>query len=775
MCVICRSQPCVVGALDDGTPSPDGATTSTSTGGANKSVLTILPATLPGPAQWQALISGYSWTGGSVTFGFATSAADYLGMPYSGYSEPSAFLPLSAFGQDLVRMAISNWQGVSALTIVEAPSGTHPAINIGGSSVPATAWAYYPYSATADSAGDIWFGVDKSFFSKLIGSVGPYLGSYEYATALHEFGHALGLKHPHQSTPVLDPAYDGLEYSVMSYRSYLGGPTSYYTVEAWGYPQSLMMLDIAAIQQIYGADFATEAGDTTYRFDPVTGEMTVNGVSAGVPGANRVFRTIWDGNGTDTLDLSAYSTNLRIDLNPGMGTDLNVTGFAQRAKLGTDSTGATIFAANHIYMSLLYNADTRSLIENAVGGIGDDILIGNQAANLLSGGDGADTFTGGAGADVFVFGAGDDTLRDTLAGVDGDRIADFDVTGDRVILTGVDLTLGVVAYDALTGRFSIDADGDGTVDATLWLPSGLAAIGPVLTTFSGGTEIRLGSHAPAGNSVPPPAMTVTLGSGNDIYVNQAGTALAVYGMAGADQITLGSGDDLISGGDGNDKLWGMDGADTIQGDLGTDILYGGAGNDLLYGGAGTDTAYGGTGNDTIYGGTEVDKLYGDEGDDVIYGDAGNDTIEGGDGQDAIWGDAGADILYGGAGNDVIRGGADSDKIYGDGGNDILFCGSGSKDYMTGGAGQDQFVIDFADFTAGVAASDYITDYTFGVDTVRFIGMSVSALSELSPRDTTSGLRLTLGTSNYVYFTGVTVAQLPEIGVIFDDGQDGYLV
>ena len=776
MCVICRSQPCVIGALDEGTPSPDRATTGSSTSGVNKSVLTTLPATLPGPAQWQALISGYSWTGGSVTFGFASDASDYYANPmYSGYGEPSSFLPLSSYGQDLVRMAISNWQGISALTITEAAGGVHPEINIGGSTVPSTAWAYYPYSTTADSAGDIWFGVDKSFFSKLVASSGPYLGSYEYATALHEFGHALGLKHPHQSTPVLDTAYDGLEYSIMSYRSYLGGPTSYYTIEAWGYPQSLMMLDIAAIQQIYGADFTTEAGDTTYGFDPTTGEMTVNGVSAGIPGANRVFRTIWDGSGTDTIDLSAYSTNLRIDLNPGMGTDLNVTGFAQRAKLGTDSTGATIYAANHIYMSLLYNGDTRSLIENAVGGIGDDTLIGNQAANLLSGGDGADTFTGGAGADVFVFGTGDDTLSDSLAGIDGDSVADFDVAGDRVIVTGVDLSAGVVGYDTLTGQLTIDANGDGTVDAALWLPSGLVSVGPVLTTFSGGTEIRLGSHTSSSVNLPPPAVSVTLGAGNDIYVNQTGIALAVYGMAGADQITLGIGNDLISGGDGNDKLWGLDGADTLQGDLGTDILYGGAGDDLLIGGAGTDTAYGGTGHDTIYGGTEVDKLYGEEGDDLIYGEAGADTLDGGDGHDQLWGDAGNDILYGGAGNDLIRGGAETDKLYGDAGNDILMAGTGSKDYMTGGAGQDEFVIDFADFTAGVAASDYITDFTLGVDRVRLLNMPVDALSELSPKDTTSGLRLTLGTSNYLYFTGLTAAQLSEIGVIVDDGHHGYLV
>ncbi len=583
MCVVCCSNPCVLGALDEGTPSPDRATTSATSTAANQSVLSTEPAVVPGQTQWQALISGYSWGGTTVTFGFASSGADYYGSPsYSGYGEPAMFLPLSSYGQDIVRSAAGLWQGVTSLDIVEAAAGSHPQINIGGSSVPSTAWAYYPYSTTADAAGDIWFGVDKSFFSKLISDSGPYIGSYEYATALHEFGHALGLKHPHQSTPVLDPAYDGLEYTVMSYRSYLGGPTSYYTVETWGYPQSLMMLDIAAIQAIYGADFTTLAGDTTYHFDPVTGEMTVDGVSAGVPGANRVFRTLWDGNGTDTIDLSAYSTNLKIDLNPGKGTDLNVTGFAQRAKLGTDANGATIFAANHIYMSLLYNGDTRSLIENATGGIGDDTLIGNEAANLLTGGKGDDTLTGGAGADTFVFGEGADTASDTLAGLDGDILSDFDVAADRIVVDGVTLAPGFVAYDAVTGLLAIDADGDGSADASLWLAPGLGVDTVTLADLSGATEIRLQSTTSGGNPVyVPPDTAVTLTSANDIYTNDSSVGLTVYGMAGADQITLGGADDLIYGGDGNDKLWGLAGADMIFGDAGTDTIYGGDGNDSL--------------------------------------------------------------------------------------------------------------------------------------------------------------------------------------------------
>ena len=36
--------------------------------------------------------------------------------------------------------------------------------------------------------------------------------------------------------------------------------------------------------------------------------MFIDGVGQGTPQANRIFRTIWDGNGIDTYDLSNYTT-----------------------------------------------------------------------------------------------------------------------------------------------------------------------------------------------------------------------------------------------------------------------------------------------------------------------------------------------------------------------------------------------------------------------------------------------------------------------------------
>ena len=70
----------------------------------------------------------------------------------------------------------------------------------------------------------------------------------------------------------------------MTYRSYPGRTSTGeggYTNETWGYPQTLMMHDIAALQRIYGANYTFNAGDSVYRWSPTTGEMSINGVRPG--------------------------------------------------------------------------------------------------------------------------------------------------------------------------------------------------------------------------------------------------------------------------------------------------------------------------------------------------------------------------------------------------------------------------------------------------------------------------------------------------------------
>jgi len=82
----------------------------------------------------------------------------------------------------------------------------------------------------------------------------------------------------------------------------------------------------------------------------------------------------------------------------------------------------------------LYNSDARSYVDNAIGGSGNDSLVGNAIANVLHGaggndtlvgGTGVDVLTGGDGADNFVFASGDssaasghDQITDVTQGVD---------------------------------------------------------------------------------------------------------------------------------------------------------------------------------------------------------------------------------------------------------------------------------------------------------------------------------------------------------------------
>src|SRR5262249_46294753 len=152
---------------------------------------------------------------------------------------------------------------------------------------------------------------------------------------LHELGHSLGLKHSQETGGVANvavpTAHDDSEYTVMSYRSYVGGPLTGYTNEAYGYPQTYMANDILALQTLYGANFSTQSGNTVYTWSQATGQEFINGVGQLAPGggaggsANRIYETVWDGGGVDTYDLSNYTTNLSIDLNPGASSVFSTT------------------------------------------------------------------------------------------------------------------------------------------------------------------------------------------------------------------------------------------------------------------------------------------------------------------------------------------------------------------------------------------------------------------------------------------------------------------
>ena len=337
------------------------------------------------------VLAGVKWTAETLSFSFPTNPGVY-GQNY-GYSENSAqFGHFNNVQEQATRTILDFYASVADIHFVEINEtfNQHATLRFAESNAPSTAWAYYP--SQGQLGGDVWLRHSLSLYNS------PVKGNYGYTTLLHEIGHALGLKHPHEGEGYfhrMPHDYDSVEYSVMSYRSYVGASKGAYSNGTWSFPQTLMMYDIAAIQTLYGANYLTNSGDTTYHWDTSTGEFYINGEGQGTPIGNRVFMTLWDGGGRDTYDFSNYTTNLNIDLQPG---GWSIISAEQLASLAYQR-----YAHGNIANALLYHNNPASLIEDVIGGSGDDVIVGNIADNTLTGGQGNDFLDGGIGADTAAY------------------------------------------------------------------------------------------------------------------------------------------------------------------------------------------------------------------------------------------------------------------------------------------------------------------------------------------------------------------------------------
>jgi Ca2+-binding RTX toxin-like protein len=270
--------------------------------------------------------------------------------------------------------------------------------------------------------GDITFNIEHPVFDM------SNLGSNAFHIVLHEIGHALGLKHPHDGglagyTTYQDAGLSNLDDGFLTLMSY--DPTS--SIWQYGWASTPLPLDIIAAQTIYGANTTTHAGNTTH-------SLLDDGL----------LRTVYDVSGTDTLDASNIDKGITLRLAQGNST--------------TVDTLSTVYIA------------VNTVIENAIGTFFNDTIYGEKGDNTLQGWSGNDLIFGGLGDDLIFGQDGNDELQgglgdDNLQGGDG---ADLMAGQD-----GNDRLFGQNGNDQLQGGAGLDIFKGGSGNDTLYGGSGI--------------------------------------------------------------------------------------------------------------------------------------------------------------------------------------------------------------------------------------------------------------------------------------------------------------
>ncbi len=371
------------------------------------------------------------------------------------------------------------------------------------------------------STGYIVFNTEGQGWSSDEAGGGLEDGGLGFNTVTHEVMHAIGFEHLHEDEPGVgndseaiegvdvqfnDFGVNGLNQGIFSSLSYNAGYNNQgYAEEDSGNGIGPMALDIAALQDVYGANTTTGSGDDVY-------------VLSASDAQNGGWLSIWDTGGIDTIEVD----NSDSDALEGGVIDL-------RAATLTYGPGGGGYVSMFNDANAGFTIANGVVIENVVAvGTTGLIIYGNDADNSLTAEGLGNVSYGHAGDDEISTGFDSDayggTGNDTITSVE-DTITAYGNSGNDIITGSTDSN---IVAEGGSGSDFITGGGDS---------------GDILNGGSGDDTIvgDITSTAKSGNSVDD-----TLNGGR-----------------GRDTLDGGNGNDLIDGGWGADNLTGGAGEDTF--------------------------------------------------------------------------------------------------------------------------------------------------------------------------------------------------------------------
>ncbi|TAJ69656.1 MAG: hypothetical protein EPO51_21385 [Phenylobacterium sp.] len=482
------------------------------------------PSPLTGELLFDATTSGFQWTlGPDRTIDWSISGG-FVGETWA--SSEQVRLGVQAALESIASFVDIRFNFVGVFADPSAAARAGSEINVGlsresrlvGDDPDFAAVGYFP-STQFDAVhydgahGDVLLNVNSA--ANTLTNFLP--GGPGYLLLLHELGHVLGLKHPHDDggtgRPTLaDIGLEGLDFdwgTVMAYTDEADDPRFF--------PATPMMLDVIALRHLYGPNLRTNAGDDTHLIR-----------------ATGSYGTLWDAGGRDTLDASGSIRGWYVYLpdDPVSATDPVMVGIATPTdELDLDAPQSLTWLMGDI--------------ENVRGSAQADEIYGSALANVIAGNGGDDYIDGWRGDDVLDGGAGDDVVWGDFG---SDTISDPSGSNYLRGEDGNDSITGGSGFDDINGNTGNDTASGGVGED--WVVGGKDN-----DSLSGDAATDL-VYGNIGND------TCDGGDGNDI----------VRGGQDDDLVLGGAGDDFVSGDRGSDTMTGGAGADLFHtfGDAGID-------------------------------------------------------------------------------------------------------------------------------------------------------------------------------------------------------------